>query len=551
MDRLTIVVALLVSSLAFAGGGLSNKNTIGFSGARPSPVVAAYVFDQCGTGPTYTKGPVLHGVSTTTTRYYQCNGEQTAAAGTMRVEAKGLLSEYPRTQYLLNNCTAPATQAVSLTTATSGIHLARIEGTGSVALAAGTATATGLPCTATATSPCGFTITGNGTVTATVSGSVTFEQLENGPNPSSKICCAGTSCTRAIEASDGNNPLIGKEGKDICFVADVSPRAGTLTMVDATSTPALFTAGSYGSANALSGMITPTGALRCASTSSAGAIRYTDATILPTKLITNRLGCCFPGAGGDPVSYVNEVPSGTAAGAGNGVVSSFPNVFGICEMFGTGLGCDRNVHAMAVCAGTMDIAKCVAMSGVRWRTDILTAKSVVCFGDSMTQGGAGGTIGYPTLLQTLLGTSWTVINEGIGSQKTSDLIARMDPINRGYYSTQILWIGINDINLLVPDATIEANLATLYAGASNGMKLYALTILPSNKSGHTTNIQAVNAWIRANAPSYGATVVDTYATFVDGSGNIQADYDVDGGSLHINQAGQDLVSSMMKGLLAP
>ena len=84
MDRLTIVVALLVSSLATAGGGLSNKNTIGFSGARPSPVVLdTGAMATCGTiatGTVMPKGGALTVTRNATENYVCADGVMRSAA---------------------------------------------------------------------------------------------------------------------------------------------------------------------------------------------------------------------------------------------------------------------------------------------------------------------------------------------------------------------------------------------------------------------------------------------------------------------------------------
>lgn len=128
-------------------------------------------------------------------------------AGKLRVLASGSIVEGAATEYLFNNCTAPATQ----TTPSLGVasYTGWVEGTGSVAFAcsaAGGCTATGLPCTATAgvANDCHFTVTVAGTVDATVTGSVTFEQLTNESLPvglrTSKICANGATAARNYDA---------------------------------------------------------------------------------------------------------------------------------------------------------------------------------------------------------------------------------------------------------------------------------------------------------------------------------------------------------------
>lgn len=108
----------------------------------------------------------------------------------------GLLYEsQARTNYLLNS-TAPATQ----TTGSLGVanHVLWVIGTGSATITAGTGTATGLG-TATAGNPVFFSVTGAGTFTVTVSGSLDRFQLEKGGSPTSFIVTAGATATRAAE----------------------------------------------------------------------------------------------------------------------------------------------------------------------------------------------------------------------------------------------------------------------------------------------------------------------------------------------------------------
>lgn len=107
---------------------------------------------------------------------------------------KGLLIEEQRTNFLLNSA-SPASQSVSLSTGTYTLWL---TGTGSCACAAGTATGTGFG-TATSGSPCVFTLTGAGSVTFTVSGTVTVFQCENGGFATSFITTTAAAATRSAD----------------------------------------------------------------------------------------------------------------------------------------------------------------------------------------------------------------------------------------------------------------------------------------------------------------------------------------------------------------
>lgn len=122
----------------------------------------------------------------------------TLATDTPRLLSAGLLIEGQRTQRLGVTDT-PATQTTgSLGT---GTYCYWCIGSGSVAVTAGTATITGGGSASQGVFKT-FTVTGAGTVTATVTGSLSRFQLENGSFPSSYIPNAGasgTSVTRAID----------------------------------------------------------------------------------------------------------------------------------------------------------------------------------------------------------------------------------------------------------------------------------------------------------------------------------------------------------------
>ncbi len=134
--------------------------------------------------------------------YYDASGNWvTALNNTLRVAynpvtklARGFLCEESRTNYLLNSQT-PATQTVALAV---GSYMLWLEGSGSCTCTAGTAVGTGFG-TATAASPVTLTITTAGSVTFTVSGSITRFQCENGLFPTSFISTTSSAATRAAD----------------------------------------------------------------------------------------------------------------------------------------------------------------------------------------------------------------------------------------------------------------------------------------------------------------------------------------------------------------
>lgn len=112
---------------------------------------------------------------------------------------KGLLVEVARTNQLLNS-TAPVTQTTA--SLATGSYVAWMNGSGSMAVSAGTATLTGAG-TATNGTPNTFTVTVAGTVTVTMSGQVLACQLEaatQGATGTSLIVTGAATVTRIVDA---------------------------------------------------------------------------------------------------------------------------------------------------------------------------------------------------------------------------------------------------------------------------------------------------------------------------------------------------------------
>lgn len=143
-----------------------------------------------------------------------------------------LLIEPQRTNLLLNSITG-TTQGV---TVTAQVYTLSFYGTGSYTLSGtstGTLTGTGVNNLVTLT----FTPTA-GTLTLTVSGSITYVQLEAGPNATSRIVTTGATAARSAETSFVdllNNNLFNQTNFTLyweCYIYNGNPGNKTLVLSD-------------------------------------------------------------------------------------------------------------------------------------------------------------------------------------------------------------------------------------------------------------------------------------------------------------------------------
>jgi len=108
--------------------------------------------------------------------------------------------------------------------------------------------------------------------------------------------------------------------------------------------------------------------------------------------------------------------------------------------------------------------------------DNLMSPSVYCIGDSLTAADY-----YEADLRRLLGSSYTVVNKGIGGDTTSGMLSRFttDVLNHDP-DFVVIWGGVNDIaSASLSLATTESNLQSMYTRAHNAdINVIAISMSP-------------------------------------------------------------------------
>lgn len=243
--RLLGVLLLLIPAVALPQG--YNSGGPGLEGGKVL-WQAAFATPGCyASGQTAGASSAISITRTTSATYIDGNGDlQTCTAGQFRVAPDGLLVEPARTQFILNNSTHPktgeATGSISAQ-ACVGWH----DGTGTMTIAAGTATVTGLSCTAVAAGTlCPFTVTVAGTMAVTTTAGTTRAQIEcPGSYRTSFIPSAGTSAARNADQVSATVPAVPSKW---CIAVTAKPEEGRAWEIG-TNVAAMWSLGATGTAN--------------------------------------------------------------------------------------------------------------------------------------------------------------------------------------------------------------------------------------------------------------------------------------------------------------
>jgi acyl-CoA thioesterase-1 len=108
--------------------------------------------------------------------------------------------------------------------------------------------------------------------------------------------------------------------------------------------------------------------------------------------------------------------------------------------------------------------------------DSSNVRSVYCIGDSLTAVGY-----YEAKLETLLGSSYIVVNHGVSGDTTSGMLSRFKTDVIGHDPDfVVIWGGVNDVaHAGLSLITIESNLQSMYTQAHDaGIKVIAISMSP-------------------------------------------------------------------------
>jgi lysophospholipase L1-like esterase len=514
-------MADLVGSLQWNGAQRELRNL-------QTPVRAPFSAPGDYSVPVAYSGQAFTSTRASTATYTRGGVEYTAATNRLRVSDSplGALIEASRTQaYPTPDAPAAATTG-SLAT---GSWIFWVVGSGSQAISAGTATATGWG-TATAASPVVLNVTGAGTaVLGSVTGSLSFAQLENGSFATSKM---HTAMTRAADNLTVPCPFTPADSAWL-FDGMWTPENGSAWNAQANRT--LISVGTYGTANSSFLFYDSTG-MHWYVRDSANTLH--DASSLSGWTTGHRV--TIVNAGGNMTMYRDGLSVATATG---GVISAWPTTINV-GWWPTGAGRELSGSLSYLLAARLgDRATAFRIAGYT---------SAWAIGDSITAG--NGLNPYTIRLQALLGPSYAVENNGIGATTAADMVGRWTNTIRPYRPSYLMILaGVNDIRTGCGTAACtEPSLQTMYDQAmADGTKVIAVTLLPFKgdaywTSGLETERLALNTWIRNYVAAHPTqmALVDAAPDFDDGTGALKAIYD-SGDHIHPNQAGFDHLADMI------
>jgi lysophospholipase L1-like esterase len=478
-----------------------------------------------------TRGQTLTQVRASTATVVNDGTEATCSANQLRVDELGYVVESARTQYDPHP-DAPVTEPMTLTSSATS-YTTWVEGVGTAALAAGTATATGLPCDAIPGTPCVYTVTGTGTVTKTVVGALTFAQTENGPFRTSKIHAAGA------RPADAPSIALTTAGIGSAWCMSAGVYMHNQHTWSATPTYGLAFAGAtFGAANTAALYVSASN-IRFEVRDAAAAQRFAGASFAGWPQGACLVGCV---ANGVFSLYRDGTEIATAMnGAGTGILGTWPTTMQLGRLPGAGVEPNGSIRSARVCKGGDPLA-CGCAAPLR----------VAAVGDSIT----ANTMGYITYLRSYLGvgaSAYTIANYAVSGWNTTQMLSRWTGEARPTRPrVLILMGGINDVVANATAEAIEGRLQQMMdEQIADGGRVVALTMTPwKNAASYTAGREvvraAVNAWTLAYCAAHvQAACVDTSTALDDGTGALAAAYD-SGDGLHPDADGHLVIYGLAR-----
>ena len=178
--------------------------------------------------------------------------------------------------------------------------------------------------------------------------------------------------------------------------------------------------------------------------------------------------------------------------------------------------------------------------------------TIVCIGDSLTLG-----LQVEITMTVRMAMKYpgiNVVNLGVGSNTTTQMLARISTVDAYNPFRVIIWGGVNDVGAGTSSATIQANLQAMYdyCKVTKGYEVFAVTITPADTNTAPNNVvrTTVNDWIKA-VPSGVDRVIDAWTAVRDPADSTirLAEYAVPLPDIvHLNDVGQAVVMSLFPSL---
>jgi lysophospholipase L1-like esterase len=448
----------------------------------------------------------------------------------------GLLIERAVTN-IISTPTAPVNETITVNSAVPG-HTAWFEGTGHMTIAAGTATATGLPLVLTGGgvglpgAPGGFTVTGNGTITVTYDAAPSYASIEKSANftdhATSKILTG--SYTRVADAASMAVDLGGRWAVDIVLSIE-----GKWWASPANQTRGFWSFGVTGYNANEANLVMIGNTLTFYVADSAGAGRSIAITVPSwADYSQHRITCVADVVDGSMALYLDGIKNTTAVtGAGTGKWSTKPTVLNIGRRAAGEEG-DLWVHSIAVNQQSWSAALVNSESPTAVPLDLAV------FGDSRSWAAAAN-------WQAAYGSSAVITNEGWSGDRTAWALTRWTARVRAQrHRVLVIQIAINDFgNDYATGAQAWTNVQTVIDQAvADGTQVILETCLPFRGASYYSDLREVQRQaFNSLALAYGAanpriTVWDASAWADDGTGQLRAVID-SGDRLHLSSAGND------------